>query len=93
MDFLDKNEKSFNERPYLKVADMVNSPAHYTQGKVDVIEIIEEAISMAETPVLGMLQGQVLKYILRMWLKDNPEQDAEKAEWYLTRLIEKLKSE
>ena len=93
MDFQNKNEKSFNERPYLKVADMVNSPAHYTKGQIDVIEVIEDAISMAETPVMGMLQGQVLKYMLRMWLKDNPEQDAEKAEWYLTRLIEKLKSE
>ena len=26
--------------------DMVNSPAHYTQGRVEVIDVIEDAIKM-----------------------------------------------
>jgi hypothetical protein len=39
----------------------------------------------------GYLQGQVLKYLLRMWLKGNPLQDAQKAQWYLNRLINHLK--
>ena len=30
-------------------------------------------------PTEGMLQGQVLKYLLRLWLKDNPLEDAKKA--------------
>ena len=38
----------------------------------------------------GFLQGQVLKYLLRVWRKDNPKQDAKKAQWYLARLVETL---
>ena len=37
-----------------------------------------------------MLQAQALKYLLRLWLKGNAKQDAEKARWYLNRLIEHL---
>lgn len=69
---------------------MVNHPQHYTAGNVEVIDIIEDAVSSAPDIVLGGLQWQVLKYLLRMWLKENPKQDAEKAQWYLTRLIDKL---
>lgn len=70
--------------------DMVNHPAHYTRGNVEVIDIIEDAIADAPGPKTGMLQAQVLKYLLRMWLKGNAKQDAEKAKWYLERLIDKL---
>lgn len=70
--------------------DMVNSPAHYTRGSQEVIDIIEQAISDAPSTAEGYLQGQALKYLLRVWLKDNPKQDCEKAVWYLNRLINKL---
>ena len=70
--------------------DMVNSPAHYTRGSQEVIDIIEDAIRDAPEVAEGYLQGQALKYLLRLWLKDNPKQDAEKAVWYLNRLINKL---
>lgn len=70
--------------------DMVNSPAHYTRGSQEVIDIIEQAIVDAPTNAEGYLQGQALKYLLRVWLKDNPKQDCEKAVWYLNRLIDKL---
>jgi len=40
-----------------------------------------------------MLQGQALKYLLRLWHKQNATQDARKALWYLKRLIEKLETE
>ena len=73
-----------------KKADAVNSPAHYTRGTQEAIEIIEEAIQDAPDTKSGMLQAQVLKYLLRLWLKDDPKQDAEKARWYLTRLIDSL---
>ncbi len=67
--------------------DMVNSPAHYTRGKQEAIEIIEEAIQDAPDVKAGMLQAQTLKYLLRLWLKGNSTQDASKARWYLERLI------
>ena len=70
--------------------DMVNSPAHYTKGKQEAIEIIEEAIQDAPSMKQAYAQGQVLKYLLRLWLKDNPKEDAEKARWYLNRLIDSL---
>ena len=70
--------------------DMVNSPAHYTRGSQEVIDIIEDVIRDAPEVAEGYLQGQALKYLLRLWLKDNPKQDAEKAVWYLNRLINRL---
>ena len=71
-------------------SDRVNSPAHYTRGSQEAIDIIEEAIQDAPSVETGMLQAQVLKYLLRLWLKDNSAEDAQKARWYLNRLISKL---
>ena len=71
-------------------SDAVNSPAHYTRGSQEAIEIIEEAIQDAPSIKEGMLHAQTLKYLLRLWLKGNSKQDAEKARWYLNRLIDSL---
>ena len=70
--------------------DRVNSPSHYTAGSQEAIVTIEEAIEHAPSVKAGMLQAQVLKYLLRLWLKDNPLEDAKKAQWYLNRLIDSL---
>ena len=70
--------------------DRVNSPSHYTAGKQEVIDVIEDTIKTATDVTKGMLQAQVLKYIMRLWLKDNPLEDAKKARWYLERLIGKM---
>ena len=75
--------------PYKK-SDAVNSPVHYTRGSQEAIDIIEEAIQDAPDVTSGMLQAQVIKYLLRLWLKEDPKQDAEKARWYLNRLIDNL---
>lgn len=74
-------------------SNRVDSPSHYTRGSQEAIDIIEEAIQDAPTPGKGLLQGQVLKYMLRVWLKDNPLEDLKKARWYLNRLIEKMEPE
>ena len=71
---------------------LVNSPAHYTSGSVDVINVIEDAVKHADDPACAVLQANVIKYVLRMWLKGNAKQDAEKAEWYLSRLIDRLEA-
>jgi hypothetical protein len=71
-------------------SDNVNSPSHYKQGKQEAIEIIEDAIAHAPGTKEAMLQAQVLKYLLRMWHKGKSKEDAEKARWYLTRLIDSL---
>ncbi len=80
------------KQPYDQT-DMVNSPAHYTRGTQEAIDIIEEVIQDAPDPVTGALQYQVLKYVLRLWLKENPLRDAKKAQWYLNRLILKLEKD
>ena len=84
--------KSPYEDRWLSLAevDMVNSPSHYTKGKVEAIEIIEDAIEEAPSVKHGMLQAQVLKYLLRLWHKIDAKEDALKARWYLNRLIDSL---
>ena len=68
------------------VPDMVNHPPHYTTGKFEVIDFIEDK-------ELGFHLGNAVKYIVRAGKKDvNAEiQDLEKASWYLERQIVNLK--
>ncbi len=73
-----------------EATDNVNNPPHYQQGSQEVIDIIEGAIIHAPDPVTAMLQAQALKYLLRMWHKADPIEDAKKAQWYLNRLVDKL---
>jgi hypothetical protein len=70
--------------------DMVNHPSHYTAGRIEVIDFIEDCVRQAPDAVVGGLQWQVLKYISRLWLKDDPALDAGKARFYLNRLITTL---
>ncbi len=61
----------------------VSHPKHYNQGRIEVIEFIEDK-------ALGFHLGNAVKYICRAGLKD-PEkitEDLEKAIWYITRQIE-----
>ena len=74
------------------MSDPVN-PQHYRNYRVEVIEILEDAVCRAPDAVKGSLQYQVLKYMLRLWDKDGPLQDAKKSRWYLDRLIDKLEAD
>ena len=76
----------------LPTSDLVNSPAHYTQGRFEAIDVIEDVVRHAPDPVSGMLLAHTLKYLLRVWFKACPHQDASKARWYLDRLIQHLES-
>lgn len=75
------------------MSDLVNQPPHYTRGRVEVIDFIEDCVTDAPDAVVGGLQWQVVKYISRLWLKENSLQDAKKCRWYLDRLIAKLETE
>ena len=68
----------------------MNHPSHYTAGRTEVIDFIEDCVRQAPDAVVGGLQWQVLKYISRLWLKDDPALDAGKARFYLNRLISTL---
>ena len=90
-DYLSFTKESQWEDDWKKAhTDMVNSPAHYTAGRYEAIEVIEDAIEAAPSCKQAFLQAQVLKYLLRLWCKSNGKEDAEKAQWYLNRLVDSL---
>ena len=66
--------------------DPVNYPSHYTDGKIEVIDFIEDK-------GFGYHLGNAVKYISRAGKKDPNKtiEDLEKADWYLRREIERLK--
>lgn len=66
--------------------DSVDHPLHYTRGKIETIDIIEDIIAPYE-PVVGWSIGQVIKYCARAPLKENLIEDLQKARWYLDRAI------
>lgn len=65
-----------------KQKDPVNNPAHYTDGKIEVIDFIEDK-------KLGFCLGNAIKYISRAGKKDPNKriEDLQKAKWYLEREI------
>ncbi len=69
-----------------KKHDPVNHPSHYTDGKIEVIDFIEDK-------KLGFHLGNSIKYIARAGKKDGTKiiQDLQKAAWYLNRHIDNLK--
>ena len=62
---------------------MVNHPSHYTDGKIEVIDYIEDKN-------LGFHLGNAVKYISRAGKKDKSKtaEDIKKAIWYLNRYLE-----
>ena len=68
--------------------DMVNHPAHYTQGGIECIDAIKAATT-GLTGVEAVCTGNALKYLWR-WKFKNGVQDIEKAIWYLQRLIKEI---
>jgi hypothetical protein len=61
--------------------DMINHPPHYTKGRYEVIDVLEEFA--ADDPLIW----QVLKYTLRYKHKGAAKEDLMKARWYLDRKI------
>jgi hypothetical protein len=62
------------------LADNVNSPDHYTQGDIEVIDYILDQ-------KFDYLEGNVIKYVSRYRNKGGIE-DLRKAKWYLVKLID-----
>ena len=66
--------------------DMVNHPPHYTRGKIEVIDFIEDQ-------QMPYHLGNVIKYIARAGHKGDKLEDLKKAQWYLARYIELVGSD
>lgn len=68
--------------------DPVNHPSHYTSGKIEVIDFIEDQ-------GFGFHLANAVKYICRAGKKDPTKEleDLEKAVWYINRYISYKKND
>ena len=66
-----------------KKEDVINHPLHYTRGKIEVIDFIEDQ-------QLPYHLGNVIKYIARAGYKGDKVEDLKKARWYLDRYINEV---
>ena len=78
----EKNKKSAEHDTTAQNNDPVNHPAHYTTGKIEVIDYIEDQ-------KLPYHLGNTVKYISRAGKKDKDKtvEDLKKAVWYIERYI------
>lgn len=73
-------EQEFKVVELPKQEDVINHPSHYTRGKIEVIDFIEDQ-------QLPYHLGNVIKYIARAGYKGDKLEDLKKARWYLDRYI------
>ena len=67
--------------------DMVNHPPHYNQHGVECIDAIKATTGKHFS---DYLKGNIMKYLWRYNYKGKPEEDLQKAKWYLNRLISEV---
>ena len=81
----EKNAPEYPEDSVEPAEDPVNRPSHYTDGKIEVIDYIEDK-------KLGFCLGNAIKYISRAGKKDPSKEieDLRKAKWYIERRIKEL---
>lgn len=72
--------------------DYVNHPPHYTAGKYETIDIIEDVLGVEG--LRGMCIGNALKYLTRAGKKypDKEIEDLKKAVWYINKIIEVMEN-
>lgn len=74
-----------------RMSDNINHPSHYTQGKFETIEIIEQVTKGYDNSFVGYCVGNTIKYLARAPFKhETPLEDLKKAYKYLEFAIEKL---
>lgn len=71
------------------MSDLVNSPDHYTVGGIETIDYMR-AKSSPEV-FRGHLRLTAIKYLSRYGHKDEELREAQKALWYINKLIEELR--
>jgi hypothetical protein len=85
----DYMKRMFKEMEDIGNTDMVNSPPHYADGKIETIDYIVDVLGDYEA--ISYCHGNVIKYTgSRLWKKGKPIEDARKAIWYLEKMIELL---
>ena len=88
LDAYENNEISIKSSLNECIESVVEHPSHYRSDSGF------EAIDVIEAWNLGFNLGNALKYISRAGLKDKNREieDLEKAQWYLNREIERIRS-
>ena len=72
-------------------SDGVNHPSHYSQGGIEVWDVIN-AFTKDLEGVEAFYAGNVIKYVLR-WNHKNGIEDLEKAKVYIDKIIEGRKEQ
>ena len=85
-----KAEQAREQSDHKDIMDMVNSPSHYNEFGIECIDAIQAATG---SEFKSYLQGNIMKYLWRYRYKGKPVEDLQKAEWYLSRLIDTVKDE
>ena len=69
------------------------SPAHYKRGKLETVDVIMDVVRDLPGDE-AILVGNAIKYLSRYRFKHgvSPLQDAQKAEWYVQKLVALLKT-
>ena len=66
--------------------DMVNSPAHYSQGNIECIDAMISAYGVEEVRTFCKINA--FKYLWRLGRKDDEIQEIGKISWYLNKYME-----
>lgn len=82
--------RSIGESILKKPNDDPINPNHYKRYKLEMIDNMQN--SMTHDEFIGWLKGNIMKYISRFQDK-NGVTDLEKAQWYLTKLVEVVADE
>jgi hypothetical protein len=67
----------------MKKTDKINHPSHYTVGKIEIIDFIEDQKFTYNI-------GNAVKYLSRAPYKNDQIDDMKKAIWYINREIARL---
>ena len=84
-----KAKKELNE--ILDQSDSVNHPSHYKQGNIECIDAMRQQFTKEEVSAFCKLNA--FKYLWRSNHKGTPQQDIDKAEWYLNQISSTYKGE
>lgn len=99
LEIVQKAVDKANETPKTLVGDIyirdaVNSPNHYTQGRFETIEIIEEITQGYSDGYVAYCVGNALKYLARAPFKHGePTEDISKAAKYIEFALARLQTQ
>ena len=83
-----QNEPNEEQSEEMQDHECVNHPAHYNYGTIECIDAME--IMFGKRAVIEFCKLNAFKYIWREGHKGNPEEDRQKAEWYIERMEQYL---